>query len=214
MNLKIDLVQYIAGRTPAAFFPRAVELLEAAYFAAFQHSETFDEPERRHSLGYLRHHRCNEALRNAGSECGLVAVAPHTTPKGARFSLVAAEDIRFGRISVPLDNKQPRPSKHRKTIAALNSRLEPLNADLFSEDSEAAPSDGLGCLLLTVNPHKRDSQSVPASVLVGVPYTNLRGWHLLEPVSQIMAAYHPTENIEVPDQAFAKLKKQLGDSEK
>lgn len=210
--MKIDLVEYIAQRTPVSFIPRAIELLEEAYFEAYRYSETFDDPEKKRILGQLRHYRQNEAMRTAGLHAGLVAAAPHTDPKGERYSVVFAEDIRFSRIGVPLENSQPRPSAHRKVIAALNARLEPMNLSLF-DPVRPVPQDGLGCLLVTVNPHSRDVQSVPAALMIGVPYTNLRGWHLLEPISTIQAAQHPAQDIDVPDLAWATLKKQLGDAE-
>jgi hypothetical protein len=210
--LKIDLVEYIANRTPTVFITQATELLEEAYHAAHRHSETFDEPERKRVLGQLRHYRQNEALRAAAVKAGLMAAAPHTDPKGERYSIVVAQDIKFSRIGIPHNNNRPRASQHRKAIAALNSRLEPANMSLFSP-LQNIPSDGLGCLLVTVNPHRRESQSVPAALMIGVPYTNLREWHLLEPLSSILAAQHPAEEIGVPDLAWAKLKKQLGDAE-
>ncbi|AMH06555.1 hypothetical protein [Achromobacter xylosoxidans] len=210
--MKIDLVEYIVRKSPELLFTRMVEKLEEAYFAAHQHAETFPSAERRRVLGQLRHYRQNVALREAGEAAGLIAAAPHTDPKGERYSLVAADDIRFGRIGVAVNNKLARFSKHRATIAALNERLEPLNNDLFNAPSER-PTDGLGCLLVTVNPHYRDEQSVPAAIMVGVPYTNLRGWHLFEPISNVIAAYNPASEIEVPDLAWVKLKKQLGGAE-
>lgn len=210
--MKIDLVEYIAQRTPSSFVPRAIELLEDAYFEAYRYSETFDEPEKKRVLGQLRHYRQNEAMRSAGLSSGLVTAAPHTDPKGERYSIVIAEDIRFSRIGVPFENNRPRPSAHRRAIATLNARLEPANMSLFDQ-ARPLPIDGLGCLLVTVNPHRLESQSVPAALMIGVPYTNLRGWHLFEPVSTILAAQNPAEEIGVPDLAWAKLKKQLGDAE-
>lgn len=210
--MKIDIIQYISSRTPLAFITLATELMEAAYFQAHQHAMTFDEPERRRVLGQLRHYRQNEALRKAAAQNGLTAVAAHTEPKGERYSLVASEDIRFGRIGVPINNSIPRASKHRKAISALNARLEPIELDLFNQQL-SRPSDGLGCLIVTVNPHPRDEQTAPSDIKIGIPYTNMKGWHLFEPVSEIIAAYNPAVEIEVQDLAWVKLKKQLGESE-
>ncbi|WJF89740.1 hypothetical protein QS306_11590 [Paraburkholderia bonniea] len=210
--MKTDLIEYIASRTPLTFLQRVVEHIEAAHHAAHQHSETFADPERFRILPQLQHYRSNEALRTAALDAGMEAVAPHTDPKGERFSLVAADNIRFGQICVPFDNKLPRQAKHRRTIAALNEQLEPVNLDLFTGPSRPI-SDGLGCLVVAVKPHKREPQSVPFAVMVGVPYTNLKGWHLLEPIAEIMAAYHPAEPVTVPDLAWARLKKQIHDSE-
>jgi len=206
--VKLDLIDYIVSRTPLLFWNRSVELLEAAYFEAHQHALTFEEPERRRMLGQLRNYRQNAALRDAGSAAGLIAAAPHTEPKGERYALIAAEDIRFGRVAVHFKDSRPRPAKHRTTIAALNSRLEPISLPLFGA-APVLPKDGLGCLIVTVNPPRYEPQSTPAAIMLGVPYTDLRGWHLLEPVASIIAAYHVAEDIKVPDLAWAKLKARL-----
>jgi hypothetical protein len=210
--LKDDLIQYIASRTPAVFFQRVVEEIEAGHFSAHQHAGTFEDPERFRVHPQLQHYRSSEALRRAASAVGMTVTAPHTDPKGERFSLVASGEIRFGQICVPFNNRTPRQAKHRETIAAVNGRLEPANMDLFSRSAEPLP-DGLGCLIVAVKPHKREPQSVPFAVMVGVPYTSLKNWHLFVPVSDIMAAYHPEEQIEVPDLAWATLKRRIRGSE-
>lgn len=210
--MKIDLVDYIASRTPLPFFHAVTERLEAAYAHAHQHAETFAPKSKARALGQLRHYRQNDALIGAGESVGQMAVAKSTFPKGEYYSVVAAQDIRYGRIAIPLNNKIPRPAKHRLAIAAVNARLEPQNCDLFSPLADAV-SDGLGCLVVTVNPARGEPQSVPAAIMIGVPYTNLKGWHLLEPVSQILAAYNPAQEIAVKDVAWVKLKRQLGDKE-
>ncbi len=210
--MKIDIVEYITKRTPVSFFARANELLEAAFFDAYQHSETYEDPEKRRILGQVRHYKQNAALRAAGQAAGLITAAPHTEPKGERYSIVAAEDIRFGRISVPAHNRLPRFSKHRGAIAALNSRLEPVCLSLFDQPP-VTPADGLGCLIVTANPHWRDVQSVPHKIIVGVPYSNMKGWHLFEPLSDVLAAYNQPVEIEMQDLAWAKLKKQLNGAE-
>ena len=130
--MKIDLVSYIVGRTPRDFITGVVENFEAAYSQAFQHSETFAPKSRRRILGQLRHYRQNDALIRAGEAVGQMALAKSTSPVGEHYSFVAAQDIRFGRIAVPFDNRIPRPAKHRKAIAALNARFEPQDNDLFA----------------------------------------------------------------------------------
>lgn len=210
--MQLDLVEFIASKTPLAFFTKLVEKLEEAYFLAHQQANTYAEPERFRFLPQARHYKQNGAFREAGAEAGLVIAAPHTDPKGERYSLVAADDIRYGRIAVPFHNRIPRLAAHRSTIAAVNARLEPRNFDLFSGGVRPV-GDGLGCLIVTVNPHRSEGQSVPRNICVGVPYSNLRGWHLFSPVSEVLAAYRPAQEIEVPDLAFAKLKKKLNDAE-
>lgn len=210
--MKDQLIQYIASRTPALFFQQVVEEIETAHFVAHQAASTYEEPERFRVLPQLQHYGSNAALRKAAVVAGMEAAAPHTEPKGERFSLVACGEIRFGQICVPFNNCTPRPAKHRNAIAAVNGPLEPTQSDLFNGLKNPIP-EGLGCLIVAVRQHRGQPQSVPFSVMVGVPYSNLRDWHLFVPVSEIMAAYHPAEQIDVPDLAFGKLKRRMGDSE-
>ena len=210
--MAIDLVEYIANRTPQDFLQRAIESLEAAYFHAYRDSETYEEPERRRIQGQIRHYRQNEALRQSAENVGMVWVAAETDPKGERYPLVSSKGVIYGRIGVNFTDRTPRFAKHRRAIAALNSRLEPINFDLFHPPVER-PADGLGVLLVTVNPHPRASQEKPAGIRVGVPYSNCKGWHLFESVESVMAAYAPAVEIEVPDLALVQLKKKLKSSE-
>lgn len=207
-----DLIEYIASKTPIAFVNSLIERLEEAYHLAYQESRSYAAPEQPRILGQARHYRQNGAFRDAATNAGLLAVAPHTDPKGERYSLVAVDDIRFGRIAVPFGNKIPRAAAHRSTIAAVNSRLEPVNLDLFASVTKAV-GEGLGCLVVTVNPPRGEGQSVPRDICVGVPYSNLRGWHLFTPITDVLAAYRPAYEIEVPDLAFAKLRKKMNDAE-
>jgi hypothetical protein len=210
--MTIDLVEYIANRTPKDFLQRAVESLEAAYFQAFREASTYEEPEQRRIQGQIRHYRQNQALRQSAENTGMSWVAAETDPKGERYPLVSSSGVIYGRIGVNFTDRIPRFANHRKSIAALNSRLEPINLDLFNASSKR-PSDGLGVLLVTVNPHCRDSQEKPAGIKVGVPYSNCKGWHLFETVESIMAAYEPAVTMEVPDLVLVQLKKKLKNAE-
>ncbi|PPD35844.1 MAG: hypothetical protein CTY19_02015 [Methylomonas sp.] len=210
--MRTDLVAFIAQKTPLPFFMGLIENLEEAYFLAYKDSLDYAEPEQKRILPQMRHYRQNTALRKTALSVGLSSSAPHTNPKGERYSVAFAEDITFGRTSVPFHNRIPRPSKHRAAIASVNTRLEPINLDLFTPVTKPT-GDALGCLVITVNPPHHEGQSVPRNICIGVPYSNLKGWHLFEPVTEVLAAYNPANEIQVPDLAFAKLKIKLRDAE-
>src|SRR5690606_17193060 len=124
----------------------------------------------------------------------------------------STQGVIYGRIGVNFSDRTPRIAKHRKAIAAINSRLEPIYFDLFNPPAER-PSDGLGIFLVTVNPHPRQPQDMPAAIKIGVPYSNCKGWHLFESIESIMAAYASPVEILVPDLALVQLKKKLQSSE-
>ncbi len=207
-----DLMQYIASRTPKGFLQLAAENLEAAFVRAYREASTYEHPEYRRMQGQARHYRQNEALRASAHQAGLCGLATQTDPKGEFYTMVSAQGIVYGRISVNFTNKVPRAAKHRRAIAALNSRLEPVNLDLFNTPV-SHDTEGLGVFLVTVNPHERAPQDMPAGIRIGVPYSNFKGWHMFEPIESVMAAYSVITDAVVPDRAFVTLKKRLKDAE-
>ncbi|WP_177186342.1 hypothetical protein [Nitrosomonas sp. Nm166] len=206
------MIQYIIKHVPSFFFTRTVELMESEYFMAHQIAKRYEEPERSRVRGQLRHFGLNRALRVSASDAGLIPQSLYINPKGDGYPLVVADGIYFGRVSVPFHCNRPRPSKCRYAIAKANLRFESINLSFFEQPAEISP-DGMGCFIVTVNPPSFEPQSVPSNIMVGVPYTDLSNWHLLVPVTEILAAYNLPAEIKVPDLAWAKLKKQLSDNE-
>ena len=203
------LMPYLASRIPVDFIRQLPEALEAAYFDAHRSAEQrCAVPERVRVRGQLRHYYQNGAMRGLAEQLGIDASAEHTSPKGERYTRVLFNDVVLERTGVRWSNKIPTPAKHRKTIAALNERFEPVTNDLFEPVKERA-TDGLGVLLVTVHPAPGKDQSVPSQFVVGVPYSNLKGWHMFEPLSYLLAAYEPAIKQQAVDLAFPTLKKIL-----
>lgn len=203
------LLPYLAGRLPHDFVKQLPEALEVAYFEAHRNAEQrCAVPERVRVRGQLRHYYQNGALRDLAERFDVDAAAAHTSPKGERYTRLVFEDIVLGRTGVRFSNRTPTPAKHRKAIAALNERFEPQTVDLFDQ-RRLAPSDGLGVLLVTVHPGQGKDQSVPSHFAIGVPYSNLKGWHMFEPLSSLLAAYAPAQVQQPVDMAFPTLKKML-----
>lgn len=213
-QVKESLISYLTSRVPKDFFNRLPEALEAAYFqASTDAAQKCGEPERVRVRGQLRHYYQNKAMRDVAELSSIEAFSPHTDPKGERFTLLSTNEVSMGRTAVPFANKVPSAAKHRKMIAAVNSRLEPSNFDLFSDASARKSAEGLGVLIVTVHSPKGMDQSVPSHFVVGVPYSNMKGWHLFEPLSVILAAYEPGISANTIDTAFPTLKRQLRDAE-
>jgi len=207
------LMTYLASRIPHDFVKQVPEALEGAYFEAFRNAEQrCAVPERPRVRGQLRHYYQNGALRTLAERHGIEATAAHTEPKGERYTRLVFDDIVLGRTGVRYANNLPSPAKHRRTIAALNQRFEPVTGDLFTPYTPG-PDDGLGVLLVTVHPAKESDQSVPSQFVVGVPYSNLKGWHLFEPLAGLLAIYTPMAEQPTADIAFPTLKKLLQQAE-
>lgn len=211
--MEVDLIEYIANRTPKNFIQNTIESLEAAYHQAHNESSTYDAPELRRIRAQIRHYRQNKAFRDAGQKSGLNTYSAITSPKGESFPLVSLDGVTYGRIGVNFSNRIPRLAKHRKEIALVNSRLEPYTRDLFDKEVKQS-AEGLGVFIVTVHPDNRAPQDMPASIKIGVPYSDCRGWHLFEPIQSFMAAYATPVEIEVPDLALVTLKKRLSGNEK
>lgn len=205
--MSTDLIELITRQVPLSFFTTLIEKKEEAYALAEKESLSYEEPERKRILGQIRHHRQNEAFRHAASKEGL-SYEVHNNKRGENYSLVFVNDIIFGRTAIAVDDSIPSPAKFRKEIAIANSYLEPENMDLFTPPVVQSKSDVLCCLIITVNPSSTSkAQSVPQNICIGVPYTDLKGWHLFKPITEIIAAYRPAQELDVPDLAFATLKK-------
>lgn len=211
--MKDDLIRYIANKLPISFLNLVSEHLEAAFFDAYKYAQTFDLAERARILGQLRHYRQNAALRKAATEAGLTATAPHTNRKGERFTLVTTDNLVLSRIGVPFHKYLPRPSKYKKTIAEMNQHLEPVQGVLLVPEPIRPPTNALGCLIVTINPSRLEPQSTPSNIAIGVPHSNLKGWHLFEPISKVLAACNAPQENPVPDLAWATLRKQLDEAE-
>ncbi len=67
--------------------------------------------------------------------------------------------------------------------------------------------------MVTINPEREEAQTVPKDIYIGVPYTNLKGWHFFDSVSQVLAGFHGAVEMDVPDMAWVTLKKNLRDNE-
>lgn len=201
-----DFLQRIVLNVPEAFWRRFSEGADESYFAAHKEASTYQPREQSRVRGQLRHHRLNEGLRNAAAVSRIEMLSPPSTAWSDWFNVAAAGEVRIARVALPFSNRIPRPAKHRRLVAAINTRFEPDSADFF-DPLPPKPASGLGCLIVTVHPHRSQNQGAPAAVMLGVPFSDLRGWHFLEPISKVLAAYHPAVEQVVPDLAIVRLKK-------
>ena len=123
--MTVDLMDYIVSRTPQNFLQLAVEGLEAAYSQAHRESSSYEHPEFRRVQGQVRHYRQNEALRGAARQAGLIGLAAQTDPKGEFYTLVSAQGIVYGRVSVNFSNRIPRAAKHRHSSSGRTAATRP-----------------------------------------------------------------------------------------
>lgn len=211
-----DPIARIIRTIPAPFFRGVLEQIDAAFMkAARLTDQNIAEPERRSTLGQLRHACTEEGVRIAAQDAGLVPLACHTEPSGGRYSLVSCGGVHLIRSNIQTHCGPPRATRFRKAWSALNAWLDPLQLNLLIEVEEP-PSDRLcGMLVVTAN-GRNGNPSVPAFVGLGIPRQDLSAWVHLEPLTALMGRYHDLETaavatkevlVEVRDNAVPKLKR-------
>lgn len=211
----IDPMTRILAAYPEIFFRRLAELMDASFATAVRLTQPYyAEPERANMLGQARHACCEEGFRQAATDAGLSPIAPHTEPRGGRYSLVSHENIHLIRSNVQVHCGPPRPTRFRSAWAELNSWLSPLQLDLLRPVPPPSSDDLCGMIVVTSNKRHGDP-SVPAFVGLGIPRSDLSDWVVLEPVSKLLARYHDAETksrtpdeptVELQDRAIPRLK--------
>lgn len=212
----VEAINRIIASCPANFFQRVAEYVDSGFGEALTLAgRHVAEPEQSNMLGQLRHARCEAGFRRAAEESNLVVHAPHTAPAGGRYSLVVANDIYLIRSNIQRHCGTPRPTAFRKSWAALNEWLEPLQLDML-ELKTAPPADRLCGMIVTTAHPRLGNPSVPDFVGLGIPWPDLSGWALLMPITDLLAHYHDKDSaartpeavpVELKDRAIPKLKK-------
>lgn len=193
---------------PRDFFLRLQEELQGAFVRARRVVDEVigcPEPERLAMIGHHRHWFSEHALRNAAAGTGLAVRAPHTEPKGGRYSLVVTEKFVISRTKIITAGHSPKNPKFRRNLAQANRWLEPSQLDLF-ESVEPLHGGRIFGLVTVIAPKRGHDQSAPAFLGFGIPKSDFSGWHFLESLDKILAAYSGAESAEVPDRAKPRLK--------
>ncbi len=199
----------ITRHLPRQFVLDVLDNTDAAFLGAKRIVDDMvgcEEPERAQMLGHHRHWGQEEGVRQAARSSGLRTAAPHTSPRGGRFSLVEAGDLVLARTKITTVGTALRPSKYMRGLALHNRYLEPSQWDLFLEELEIS-TDTTFCLIVTVAPKKRQDESRPSYVGIGVPTPDLTGWHFRDSLENLLAAYPSIGVEEIPDRAVPTLKK-------
>jgi hypothetical protein len=206
---KDGFVNLIAAQVPSAFLMALVEQIESSYFEAFRKTEDVDVPERWRLLPQQRHYLQNIGFRRAAAAAGVehrIATARNT---GEWYPVARCGHVHLARSAIEIRDHRVRPAQHRRALATMNRAFEPVNLDLFTGPSAPVAMAPVAALVLTVNPLRNASQSTPAEIMLGIPYSDLGGWHLLEPIHSLIAQYRPEVDIQVPDLALVKIRKRI-----
>lgn len=202
-----EILARIRQHVPSTFFQEIAERSDAAFHAAYSiwSSASFEEPEQRAMLGHIRHAKLEAAIRASGAAAGMLVTAPHTDPKGGRYSVVQSGPVVLCRAKVACSAAVPCANKYRGEMAAINAYLSPQQLDLFEVTPIRDTGEIFGFILTVADEEK---PSIPKFIGLGVPDFSMTGWLLLKSIGEVLASYQ----AEVPgplDQAHPKLKKNL-----
>ncbi len=217
-----EQITRIVANCPEIFFRRVLEYTDSGFGEALTLAgRHIDEPEKPNMLGQLRHARCETGFRQAGEESGLPVHAPRTAPAGSRYSLVVANSIYLIRSNIQKHCGAPRPTAFRKTWAALNAWLEPIQLD-WLEVKTPPPADRLCGMIVTTSHPRFGNPSVPAFVGLGIPFPDLSGWATLVKITDLLTHSHDKDTKErtpeevplgIKDRAVPQLKKKPNQNE-
>lgn len=170
-------------------------------------------------LAQTRHYKLSSSLRAIAETSDLEVFDLKADHSGENYVALRSGPLQLGRIGVNQGCKIPRGAKHRALIAALNARLEGVTHDLFSPTVHLLPSQTLGLLLVNVNPKANLDQARMIDLQIGVPFSDLSGWHYLQSCSKIISCYTTmadavsTVKRKQSDKAVIKLKEAIKEIE-
>ena len=204
-SLNDRLMQYIVANVDRGLLMSIEESIRLAYSKADNIVRNeLKNTSRTRPRAQMRRYLIDDAL--AGSS----ARTSDTEPKGEKYIVIQAGNVTLSHIELH-ENKWARPAKHRTLLALGNAILEPETLDMFKEQPPK-PEDTLHVVVVVLHPKScADNQSEPSAILVSVPYTDWRGYHLEIPLELLLEKYG-LENEgkeEVVDQAYPTLRADL-----
>lgn len=128
-----------------------------------------------------------------------------TTPKGESYVVLEQPGLTVSHIELK-EGDVPRPAAHRDKMAGKNSFLQP---DLFRSADDI---DSLHIALVVVPPLPGEPvQSAPKNILISVPYSDFRSFHLQISIEQFYEFYEmrKADNPPMVDAAWPALKEDI-----
>ena len=180
-----------------------------ALYAAYARAEVLAKEEIK-ALGhermraYMRREFVNDVLAQLGE-------AKHTNPKGEKYGLLQFNAINM--LAFCVDPTRPeRPANYKKELAEMNKVLEPEIPDLFDPNSELARSSLHTCLMV-INPKFGEGDPRhPRDILLVVPYTNRKGFHLQVRLRDWLESYK--DDVVEPVDFWPTFRKEILETEK
>lgn len=202
----------IAAQLPRRFVSDVIESTFDAFAGAKRVTDIVvgcDEPERCQMLGQHRHWAQEQGFRKAAEASGLQTIAPHTSPKGGRFSLVRAGNLVLARAKIVTARSALRPSKYLQRLARHNQFIDPVQLDFFLDHFEDRSDDVTFGVIVTVASNDLGHEDRPLYVGIGIPSSSLKTWHYRDSLQDLLVSYDDAGVEEIPDRALPVLKGQV-----
>lgn len=205
---KNDIMIRIAHSYPESFFHDVEDKINAGYDTAHRHFQHEYGASDRGVLSDLRHYQLRCAILDAAAANGVRAGLEHHTRGGGNYLKIYSADSKvvMTGFCLPSIRGPIRASKYRQELAMWNDGLVQPSLPLPGI-TDAQQNSPLGAVILAIHPDKGEDQDVPAAIMLAIPYANLRGWHLCEPLETLFATYHQAAHIEQPQVTLVKLRK-------
>lgn len=191
-EIQAEVESLLVAHFPREFWVRASDVLHSAYGMSHDvlvNVLNIHRHELPRALAQARHYKLSSSLREVADASNLEVLDLKADHSGENYVALRSGPLQLGRIGVNQGSGIPRGAKHRALIAALNARLEGVTHDLFSPTVHMLPSQTLGLLLVNVNPKANLDQGSMVDLQVGVPFSDLSGWHYLQSCSKIISCY-------------------------
>lgn len=215
-QIRIEVDRLLMSHFSRDFWLTIADEMHSAYGLAYDvnvRQLKLHAPELVRHLPQTRHYKLNSAIRDTVPALGYEVLDLKAANKGENYVVVRSGTLQLGRIGVNQGGTLPRTAKHRALIAALNARLEGVTHDLFSPNIISFPANTLGMLMLNINPRKSLAQDTMLDLQVGVPFTDLSGWHYRKSFSELISNYSDfsgsNQSEEQKDGAIVTLKRSM-----
>ncbi len=208
MSLKERIVDYIKFQVDKGVFESVVEAVTESYAAADSVArDKIKNTNPTRVRAQMRRYFTDDSM--AGLFTNGMPTVHKTDPVGEHFVTLESGNVTISHIELK-ENEWARNAKHREGLASKNSILQPYNLDLF-EEPPPKTDDSLHIAILVLRPSsKEENQAEPVDILITVPHTDWRGYHLEIPIGLMISSYGELKpEASLTDGAWPSLKKEI-----
>lgn len=213
LSLEDRLIKYITSHIDKSLILSIEDAVRAGYAKAHKRSsEDLVNINPSRLRAQQRRYFVDDALAGVLSKDN--ASVLETCPKGEHYIVLCSGNITLSHIELHKDSFA-RPAKHRLMLSRRNAILEPVNLDFF-KPTPPKIDDSLHVVAVVLHPAPTErNQSAPNDILITVPYTDWKGYHLKLSVNYFLQQYENHEGI-MPktDEAWPRLREDLIKKEK